>query len=235
MPLKGLLVFHADEGYLEDVKSLQRYLRSELNVRDITFTSDESISGVRYRAVADWGVLGKKLRKDIGRVKNALPSVSSDEIKAYLKSGTVTVDGIELVDGDLTVQRYIELPNGSDQYGTHTDNDVVVRLDLASYSELMGDWIVRELINRIQQLRKKAGLQATDNIEIYISVEDREEADKLWAAMNDHADSIRRSVGSIPVDVKERKEGTTVIIEKGHEVAGHKIQLWLVRPGVETI
>jgi isoleucyl-tRNA synthetase len=76
-------------------------------------------TGVRYRAVADWGVLGKKLRKDIGRVKNAFPSVSGDQI--YLKSGTLMVDGIEPVE-DLTVQRYTDLPNGSDQYGTHNDN-----------------------------------------------------------------------------------------------------------------
>src|ERR1700722_4079978 len=187
MPLKELLVFHADEEYLEDVKSLQRYLRSELNIRDIIFTSNEDISGVRYRAVADWGVLGKKLRKDIGRVKNALPNVPSDNIKAYIESGRLKVDEIELVDGDLTVQRYIDLPDSLGQYGTHTDNDVVVRLDLASHPELEGEWLVRELINRIQKLRKKAGLQASDNVEIYISVEDRGGADILWAAMNDRA------------------------------------------------
>ena len=41
------------------------------------------------------------MRKDLGRVKNALPKVSSDEIKAYIDTGKLTVDGIELVEGDL--------------------------------------------------------------------------------------------------------------------------------------
>ena len=64
-PLKELVVFHSDESYLADVKPLQRYLQSELNVRDVVFTSDESLAGVKYRAVADWAVLGRKLRKDL--------------------------------------------------------------------------------------------------------------------------------------------------------------------------
>ena len=65
---------------------------------------------MRYKAVADWAVLGRKLRKDLARVKNALPKVTSDEVKAYVQTGKLVVDGIELVEGDLTVQRYIELP-----------------------------------------------------------------------------------------------------------------------------
>jgi isoleucyl-tRNA synthetase len=234
-PLKELLVFHADEGYLEDVKSLQRYLQSELNVRDLIFTSDETTSGLRYRAAADWGVLGKKLRKDLGRVKNALPNVPSDDIKAFVNSGKLTVDGIELVAGDLTVQRYIDLPRSSQQYGTHTDNDVVIRLDLVAYPELMGEWLAREFINRIQKLRKKAGLQATDDVEIYFSVEE-EGAEELTAAMSEYVDSIKKTVGSKPVDEKERPKDIPVIIEEEHEVAGRKILLRLVRPrGAATV
>lgn len=90
--------------------SLQRYILSELNVRDVVFTSDESMSGVRYvarsRSRTGPTVLGRKLRKDLGHVKNALPGISSDAVKAYIDSGKLTVDGVELVAGDLTVQRY---------------------------------------------------------------------------------------------------------------------------------
>lgn len=108
--MKELLVFNPDEQYLADVRPLQRYIESELNVRDVVFSSDESNSGVRYRAVADWSVLGRKLRKDLGRVKIALPNVSSDAVRSYVSTGKIEVDGIELVAGDLAVQRYLELP-----------------------------------------------------------------------------------------------------------------------------
>ena len=80
--MKELLVFHPDPTYISDVKPLQRYIESELNVRDVVFSSDETLSGVQYKAVADWPVLGRKLRKDLGRVRNALPNVPSDAVKA---------------------------------------------------------------------------------------------------------------------------------------------------------
>jgi len=228
-PLKELLIFHPDGQYLSDVKSLQRYIQSELNVRDVVFTSDETLSGVRYRAVADWSVLGRKLRKNLGRVKNALPNVSSDDVKAYTKSGKLSVDGIELVAGDLTVQRYIELPTAADtQYATHTDNDVVVRLDVKAHPELMNEWLAREVVNRIQKLRKKAGLQATDDVDVFYQFD--EGSGKVLAAMKEYSDIIQKTCRNVPVDAKERKAGKELLIEEEQEVNDVKFMLFLVRP-----
>ncbi|KAI0318329.1 isoleucine-tRNA ligase [Amylostereum chailletii] len=228
-PLKELLVFHADSEYLEDVKSLQRYIQSELNVRDVVFTSDEALSGVRYRAVADWSILGKKLRSNLGKVKNALTSVKSEDVKAYTKTGTITVAGIDLVTGDLTVQRYIELPAGGEaQYATHTDNDVVVRLDVQVHPELAGEWLARELINRVQKLRKKAGLQATDDVDVFYQFEEGTGAE-LKDAMREHAEVIKKTVQNVPMDASKRVEGRVSLIEEEQEVAETKFVLSLVR------
>ena len=221
-------MFHPDAQYISDVVSLQRYIESELNVRDVVFTSDEALSGVRYRAVADWPVLGRKLRKDLGRVKNALPGVPSDDVKAYVNTGKLAVDGIELVAGDLTVQRYLELPPGAEgQYGTHTDNDVVVRLDIQVHPDLQGEWLARELTNRVQRLRKKAGLLATDDVDVYYSFEDGT-GEELINALNENSELIKRTVGGLPKAVSERQGGETVI-EEEQEVADVKFLLYLVR------
>jgi len=226
--LKELLVFHPSEEYLSDVKSLQRYIQSELNVRDIVFTSDETLSGVRYRVIADWPVLGRKLRKDLGRVKNALPKVTSDAVKGYIDTGKLTVDGIQLVAGDLTVQRYIELPTTGDElYATHTDNDVVVRLDIKVHPELMGEWLAREVINRVQKLRKKAGLQATDNVDVFYKFEEGAGAD-LRQAMEEQKGVIEKTVRSVPRDVNEKKGGR-ILIEEEQEVSDVKFDLLLVK------
>ncbi|KAG1771584.1 hypothetical protein EV702DRAFT_1247407 [Suillus placidus] len=141
-PLRELLIFHPEEQYIADVHSLQHYIQSELNICDMVFTTDEAACGISYRAVADWGTLGCKLCKDLRCVKNALPNVSSTDVKAYVNSGKLTVDGIELVTGDLTVQCQLKLPPASEGlYATHTDNDVVVRLDIQVHPELMGEWL----------------------------------------------------------------------------------------------
>ncbi|KAJ6625474.1 tRNA synthetases class I-domain-containing protein [Mycena sp. CBHHK59/15] len=225
-PLKELLVFNADEQYVNDVRPLQKYIESELNVRDVVFSTDETSSGVRYRAVADWQVLGRKLRKDVGRVKNALPNLSSDDVRNFLDMGKISVDGIELVTGDLTVQRYLEVEG---QYATNTDNDVVVRLDIQVHPELMGEWLARELTNRVQKLRKKAGLQATDDVIVFYRFEEGSGAD-LLSAMKDYSDMIRKTIGSVPASVRECREGAEVLIEEEQEVADRKFALYLVKP-----
>jgi len=227
-PLLELLIFHADEGFLSDIKPLKRYIQSELNVRDVVFTSDEAQSGVRYRAVADWGVLGRKLRKDLGKVKAALPALTSEEVKLYTETGKVTVAGIELITGDLTVQRYIELPEGqAQQYATHTDNDVVVRLDVIVHPELMAEWLAREMINRVQKLRKKAGLQATDDVDVFYKFEG-ESGKELLEAMDKHRDMLEKAFRTVPVDVSQRKDGKKELIEEEQEIADVKFLLSLV-------
>jgi isoleucyl-tRNA synthetase len=227
--LKELLVFHPEKEYLDDVRSLQRYIQSELNVRDVVVTSEETTAGVRYRAVADWAVLGRKLRSNLGKVKNALPGLSSDDVRSYTQTGRVTVAGIELVEGDLVVQRYIELPEGEGSYATQTDNDVVVRLDIQVHPELAREWLARELISRVQKLRKKAGLQATDDVEVYYQFEEGVGAE-LRDAMREHAEVIERTVRSAPADVSGRRAGSNIIIEEEQEVAETKFLLSLVRP-----
>ncbi|KAJ6587075.1 tRNA synthetases class I-domain-containing protein [Mycena vulgaris] len=229
-PLKELLVFNADEQYIRDVQPLQKYIESELNVRDVTFSTDETASGVRYRAVADWTVLGRKLRKDIGRVKNALPNVSSEDVKAFIDTGKINVDGIELVTGDLTVQRYLDIPAAAEgQFATNTDNDVVVRLDIQVHADLMGEWLARELTNRVQKLRKKAGLQATDDVDIFYRFEEGFGADIL-SAIKEYSEMIRKTVGNVPADVQGRKAGSHLLIEEEQEVADVKFVLYLVKP-----
>jgi isoleucyl-tRNA synthetase len=209
---------------------LQRYIQSELNVRDVVFSSDEALSGVRYSAVADWGVLGRKLRKDLARVKNALPRVPSDDIKAYTTSGKITVDGIKLVEGDLTVQRYLELPPLSEgQFATNTDNDVVIRLDIQLYPELQGERLARELTNRVQKLRKKAGLQATDDVDVFYQFEEGLGADVV-SAIQANTEVIRRTIGSLPTNVKEKRKGAEIIVEEEQEIDDTKFMLYLAKP-----
>jgi isoleucyl-tRNA synthetase len=165
----------------------------------------------------------------MGRVKNALPRVSSDDVKAYVETGSLSVDGIKLVAGDLTVQRYIELPATADsQYATHTDNDVVVRLDIKAHPELVSEWLARELVNRIQKLRKKAALQATDDVDVYYRFEEGT-GTELLAAMKEYSEMIQKTCRNVPVDAKERKAGKELLIEEEQEVNDAKFTLSLVR------
>lgn len=229
-PLRELVVFHPNEEYLNDVRPLQRYIQSELNVRDVVFSSDEIRSGVKYKVTADWPVLGRKLRKDINRVKNALPLVSSDDVKKYMETGVITVDGIELVKGDLIVARYVELPPSEQAtFSANTDNDVVIILDIQVHPELLGEGLARELINRVQKLRKKAGLQAIDDVDVFYQFSEEVESKDLKKAIEDFEDMIRRATKTSPRDISLKSGGTEVLIEEEQEIAEIQFMLSLVR------
>lgn len=174
---------------------LQSYIQEELNIFDITLTSDEHKVGIKYKATADWGKLGKKLRKDIGRVKAGLPKLTSEEVKAYEFSQEISIDGIPLGPGDLVVTRYVELEDGSKSFDTATDADVVVLLDIRKHPELEIHASRRQLTNRCQQLRKKANLKATDEVDIFYEIEG---SDSLAAIIAGHEDTFSRRVGCTP-------------------------------------
>ncbi|EEP82355.1 isoleucyl-tRNA synthetase [Uncinocarpus reesii 1704] len=165
-PLKTLVVVHQDPQYLDDVRSLEQYIVEELNVRDLVLSSDEAKYNVQYRATADWPVLGKKLKKDVQKVKKALPLLSSEDVKSYVLNGKMLVDGIELSKGDLVVKRGLKEDDTSSNFETNTDDDVLIILDVALYPELAHEGLTREIVNRVQRLRKKAGLVPTDDVKM---------------------------------------------------------------------
>ncbi|GMF98837.1 hypothetical protein B5S30_g5532 [[Candida] boidinii] len=190
-PLKTLVILHSDEGYLKDVESLKTYIIEELNVRDLIITSDENKYGVEYRAVADWPVLGKKLKKDAKKVKEALPKLSSDEVKDYLETGKVQVADIDLVKGDLTVLRGLPESKVNDGQEVRSEGDVLVILDIKVYPELKTEGVAREIVNRIQKLRKKCNLQQTDDVIVQYDI--KKDTIGLQDAINDHSDMLEKT------------------------------------------
>ena len=168
-PLKTLAIIHPDQTYLDDVKSLENEICEELNVQDLTLSSDEAKYNVQYSVSADWPTLGKKLKKDAQKVKKALPGLTSDQVRQFVRDKFIKVDGIELREDDLIVKRGL-MEGGSSTMETNTDNEVLTILDTAIYPELAKAGVAREVVNRVQQLRKRANLVPTDDVKMEYKV-----------------------------------------------------------------
>jgi isoleucyl-tRNA synthetase len=239
IPLKTpllTLVILADGSYLEDIRFLSTYIREELNVRNIILTSDEEKYEVRLRAVvADWSRLGKKLKKDVQKIRKALPGLTNDQLKQFLKTKTITIDGIQLGEDDLTVARGVAENNARDGKGpaweSNSDNEAIVLLDPALYPELMDEGAVRELINRFQRLRKKGGLVPTDDVAMEYSILDNPSGVDIPGMIEQQRDTIRNAVRrdleqrTTPGDVKLER----VILEDTQEVNNVTLLLRLLR------
>lgn len=169
-PLKTLVVLHQDQEFLDDVQKLERYITEELNVRDLVLTSEESKYGVDYSVLPDVKSLGQKFKKDAAKIKAALPKVSADELRSFLDTGKLVVEGKELTFEDLRVQRNLRESAETKNLEVGTQDDILVLLDAFAYPELAQEGLAREILNRIQRLRKRAGLVPTDDVQVAYSV-----------------------------------------------------------------
>jgi isoleucyl-tRNA synthetase len=169
-PLKTLVVVHQDQQFLDDVRTLEGYVLEELNVRDLILTTDEKSYGVEYSVQADVKNLGQKFKKDAAKIRKALPSLTGEQIHAFLESGKLTVEGHELLAEDLRVNRGLKQSEETKNYEPAIDGQVMILLDAFAYPELAQEGLMREVLNRVQRLRKRAGLVPTDDVKLAYAV-----------------------------------------------------------------
>ena len=225
-PLRTLIVIHHDETYLSDVRSLENYICEELNIHDLVLSSDENKYNVQYSVDADWPTLGKKLKKDAQKVKKALPGLTSDHVREFVHSGYITVDCIKLEKEDLIVKRGLKDDDSSKYLETNTDNDVLTILDTELHSSLLQEGIAREIVNRVQQLRKRAKLVPTDDVKMEYRVLNDPENTGIQEVLEGHQSTFEKALRR-PIDkhivtkvVGEASDAMTevVIAEEEQEV-----------------
>ncbi|KAJ2682827.1 isoleucine--tRNA ligase [Coemansia sp. RSA 1285] len=228
-PLAELIVIHPSTEYLDDIRGLSTYITEELNLRNLVLTSEEETYGIKYRAEADFRKLGTKLRKDMPRVKKALPSIPSSEIKSAQTTGSLLVDGIPLSAEDINIVRFFDnmsLESGDSEYEEATNKDVLILLDTKLRADLIEEGVAREVINRIQRLRKKAGLVAVDDIKYYLDITEDPEG-VLAKALKTHTDLFQRVLKQDILSAADKLE--EAFTEEIQEVDDSKFMLSFVR------
>jgi isoleucyl-tRNA synthetase len=182
-PLKTLTCIHSDPQFVEDVQGLQSYIIDELNIVEFVVTSDEEKHGVVYSAQPDLKSLGVKFKKAAAPIKKALPSLSTTDIKTFMQTGRITVADCELVTEDLRVKREIPPSPETKHLEVATDEEgLLIVLDTVIYPELAPISLAREFLNRVQKLRKAAGLVPTDDVRMSYRVlqGDTDELDAMF-------------------------------------------------------
>jgi isoleucyl-tRNA synthetase len=222
MPLKRLVVIHPDPDYLEDVQSLREYICRELNIHDLITTSNESEYDVQYSVTADFPVLGKKLKLDAKKVFAALPKLSNEQVRQMVHDQSITVEGMQVGAKDLVIRRSLK-KDKSTTLETNTDGDVLLILDLENSRDLRLEGLSREVIRRVQRLRKrlrkKMGLVLPDDMQIEYEVLTDPENIEIEVAIVTHA-SFMSTVLRVPVRKKAVENENKIILEELQEVQG---------------
>ncbi|NXK50139.1 SYIC protein, partial [Chauna torquata] len=229
-PLKEVVVIHQDPEALENIRSLEKYILEELNVRQVTLSTNKDKYGVRLRAEPDHMVLGKRLKGAFKLVMAAIKELTSEQLEEFQETGTIVVEGHELHGEDLRLMYTFDQAAGeSAQFEAHSDAQVLVLLDVTPDQSMVDEGVAREVINRIQKLRKKRNLVPTDEITVYYR--SYPEGDYLDTVIKEHTDFIFATIKAAlePYPVPTSKE---VLIQETTQLKGSELQITLVRGGL---
>ncbi|XP_072522622.1 isoleucine--tRNA ligase, cytoplasmic [Salminus brasiliensis] len=226
-PLREVVVIHQDPEALRDIQSLQKYILEELNVRQLTLSTDKDKYGIRLRAEPDHMVLGKRLKGAFKSITASIKELKSEQLEVFQKTGTIVVDGHELHEEDLRLMYTFEQTSGTAvQYEAHSDAQVLVLLDVTPDQSMVDEGVAREVINRVQKLRKKGHLVPSDEITVYYSSEPA--GDYLDKVIQVHTDFILATTKA-PLKPYPVPKNASVIVQERTQLKGSDLDLTIVK------
>ncbi|KAA8541578.1 hypothetical protein F0562_022730 [Nyssa sinensis] len=232
-PLREMVVVHPDTEFLDDIAGkLKEYLEEELNVKSILPCYD-LLKYSYLRADPDFSVLGKRLGKSMGVVAKEVKAMSQEDILAFEKAGEVTIATHCLKLSDIKIVRGFKRPRDmtEEEIDAAGDGDVLVILDLRPDESLFEAGVAREVVNRIQKLRKKAALEPTDLVEVYFKSMD---ADKSISEriLNSQELYIRGALATSLLPSSMIPSYAVILCEENFHVSNLKFSVTLARPAL---
>lgn len=203
----------------EALERLAPQVLDELNVRELRIVRDES-DFLRFEVKPNLPVLGKKYGKGVQEIARALSSMKDDELaevaRAVAAGQAVKVAGHPLEPGELLV-------NGREKEGfaSAEENGAVVIVSTELTPELRQEGLAREIVHRIQNLRKEAGFEIADRIRTYYAGDE-----EIAAVMQRYGDYIRQETLSIDLSPDAPPDA---IHDETAEIDGHTVTLAVVR------
>merc|ERR1719444_224845 len=147
-----MTIMNNNADFVKDIETLSRYVKEELNVEDLSFK-----------------VLGKKLGKDMKAVAEAAKTISQEDLVKAEAGGDIIVAGHTITSDEMVIKKQltgIDDPN----IDFNGDGESLVVLDFTFDEDLARKAISRDVVNRVQKLRKDTKLQQDDPVDMWASV-----------------------------------------------------------------
>ncbi|MDB5109330.1 MAG: isoleucine-tRNA ligase, partial [Mucilaginibacter sp.] len=164
-PLSKILLPILDKNFKHQIEQIKDLILSETNIKDIEYITDTA-GFIKKKVKPNFKSLGAKVGKDMKLVAEAITNFSQDDITKLETEGSIPVLDTKYLILDTDVEIIAE-----DVPGWQVANlgKLTVALDVTITNELKQEGISRELINRIQNLRKAKGFEVTDKINVKVS------------------------------------------------------------------
>ena len=170
-PLSKIMIPVANEEMKAQIEKVSHLIKSEVNIKEIEFLSPDNNILVK-NVKPNFKTLGKKYGKQMKQIQAYFTNMSQDEIHAFEKNGGTHLD-VDGVDVELTLEDALISTQDIPGWAVTSQDDLTVALDMTITDELMQEGLAREIVNRVQNLRKTGGFEVTDRIELLIEKNDK--------------------------------------------------------------
>ena len=204
-PLQKILLPILDEKFKGQVELIKDLVLSEVNVKEIEYLTDGS-GFIKKKVKANFKSLGSKLGKNMKSAAQMISEMTQDDIATLEKNNSFSI----IIEGQAYQLTLEDIEISTDEipgWQVATDRDITVALDITLTEGLINEGIARELINRIQNIRKQSDYDVTDRIKV--TVESNDVVDK---AIESYSDFISAEV-------------LADSIETSHNIKGEKIDI----------
>ncbi|WP_422083106.1 isoleucine--tRNA ligase [Ulvibacterium sp.] len=213
-PLQKIMIPVLDEKQKQEIEAVSDLIRSEVNVKEIELLDDAS--GILVKQIKpNFKILGPRFGKDMKSIARSIGNLGQEDIQKIEREGEISLDienkiiKLQLDDVEISsqdIEGWLVASSGS----------LTVALDVTIDDELKKEGIARELVNRIQNLRKESGFEVTDKIDIKILKDGLVEK-----AVESNLKYIKTETLTAELDFEE-------ILEKGTEVTFDEINTKLL-------
>ena len=204
-PLQKIMIPVLDQADREEILAVENLIKSEVNVKEIELIDDAS--GMLIKTIKpNFKVLGPKFGKDMRFVGQAIQNLTQEDIAIIEKQGEISLNINEKV-VNLTLNEVEITSQDIEGWLVANQGGLTVALDVTITDELRKEGNARELINRVQNLRKESGLEVNDKIKLVIQKNDILER------------SIEANEEYIKTETLTNELVFEEIVEKGTEIA----------------
>ncbi len=176
-PLQTLMIPPVDQAQREAIETVKNIFLQEVNVKEVKFVEGAGILVKKVKC--NFRTMGKKFGKDMKAVAAAVAEMTQEQIAELETNGKLQLGVYEILAEDVEIISE-DIPG----WLVGNDGNLTVALDITLTDELRAEGMARTLVNRIQNIRKKSGLEITDHIRV--SIEPNEASTKAVEAFGDY-------------------------------------------------
>lgn len=165
-PLQKVMIPVLDKAFKAEIEAVSDLIKAEVNIKEIQLLEDAS--GVLVKQIKpNFKALGPRFGKDMGLISKEIQDFNQEQIQILEKQGEIMLEisgkSITLTTEDVEISSQ-DIPG----WLVANSNGITVALDITIDEKLRNEGVARELVNRIQNIRKDSGFEVTDKIKVHI-------------------------------------------------------------------